>query len=105
MSTIWKEIEQISRKPFIGIIELPVDINNPSIATTNIDKLLDIHDQHMKNNSHKDDDDNRKDILELLEQTENTPEGSEEVNRLTSLRRKSPLYGYLVKRKWYEEKN
>ena len=102
MSAIWEEIEKISKKPFIGTKELPIGKNNPSTATTNIDKLLDIHDQHIMGNFHKVDDDNRKDILELLEHAENTPGESVEVNKITSLRRKSPLYGYLAKRKWYE---
>ena len=55
------------------------------------------------NNFHKDEDNNRKDILEHLEHDENTPGESEEASKITSLRRRPPLYGYLVKRKWYEE--
>ena len=91
-------------KPFICIKELSIDINNPSIATTNIDKLLDIHDQHILNNFHETDENKSKDILELLEQAENAPEENEDINRTTSIRRKSPLYGYLIRHKWYEQK-
>ena len=33
-----------------------------------------------------------------------THEEKEDINKITSLRRKSPLYGYLIKHKWYERK-
>ena len=72
MSTIWGEIKKISKKPFTGIKELTAVTNKSSIATTNIDKLLDIHDQHILGNSHKTDDSKSEDILELLDCDENT---------------------------------
>ena len=47
MSAIWKEIGKISNKPFVGIKELAMDTNNPSVETANVEKLLYSHDQRI----------------------------------------------------------
>ena len=55
------------------------------------------------NNFHKTDESKTKifsNFLNILK----TPGGDEYVNKTNSLRRKSPLYGYLIKHKWYERK-
>ena len=42
-----------------------------------------------------------KDITGLLESSENTNIDNGTINRMTSVRRNSMLYGYLIKHKWY----
>ena len=55
----------------------------------------------ISNNFHKSEENNSKDIPELLGNKENTHGDSDAVNIMTSMGRKSLLYGYLVKQKRY----
>ena len=56
------------------------------------------------NNFHEIEESNVGDILEHLDNNENALGENETVSNISSLRRKSPLYGYLVKHKRYERK-
>ena len=91
------------QKPFVKITELAIDANIPT-TTVNISKIIGIHDMHIRNNFHNDYEYESKDIIDMLETNETTQQNEEILNRATSRRRKSTLYGYLIKHKWYEEK-
>ena len=93
MSSIWKAIGKTSNKPFVGVKELSIDEIHPSVATTtNIDKLLEIHDRHIFNNIHKNEENNSKDTLELFGNNENKQNESETLNKTTSILREIFIY-------------
>lgn len=104
MSSIWKEIGKISNNPFISIKELSIDENNPYAASTNTDKLLDIHDQRILSYFRKDDENRIGDIPELLENNENAPGAKWGHKQKQPLCEENTVYGYLVNRKWYGRK-
>ena len=90
------------QKPFVKITELAIDANIPT-TTVNISKIIGIRDMHIRNNFHNDYEYESKDIIEMLETNETTQQNGEILSRATSRRRKSTLYGYLIKHKWCEE--
>ena len=87
-------------KSFVRLGELPGAISDPPITTAEAKQLNAIRDKHIANNFHEEKYEGVDDILDMGEKGISDKHNREIINKLTSKRRKSTIYCFLIKHKW-----